>query len=270
MRKYITIAVLFSVMMLQACGGGGTNTGGSVQNNNLNLLGKVTTFAGDVPSTGFRDGAGAAARFDSPNGIAADSTNIYVTDSSNNIIRKIVKATGEVTTLAGSAGSLGSADGTGTAARFYYPGGIATDGSNLYVADTYNDTIRKIVIATGKVTTLAGSANNPGSANGTGAAASFSLPSGITTDGSNLYVADTWNHTIRKIVIATGVVSTLTGSAGSSGSADGTGAAAGFYYPDGIVTDGSNLYVADTWNHTIRNIVIATGEVTTLAGSAGS
>ncbi|MBI5236082.1 MAG: hypothetical protein HY886_07530, partial [Deltaproteobacteria bacterium] len=77
---------------------------------------------------------------------------------------------------------------------------------------------------------------------------------GITTDGTNLYVADTYNHTIRKIVISTGVVTTLAGTALSTGSTDGTGSVARFYNPFGITTDGTNLYVADTSNHTIRKI----------------
>ena len=172
-----------------------------------------------------------------------------------------------VTTFAGSAGSAGSTDGIGTAAKFNTPYGITTDGTNAYVADSQNHTIRKIVISTDTVTTLAGSAGSSGSTDGTGTAAKFNSPYGITTDGTNLYVADTGNHTIRKIVISTGVVTTLTGSSGSSGSTDGTGSAAQFAGPMGITTDGTNLYVADTNNNTIRKIVIVTGAVTTLAGT---
>ena len=104
---------------------------------------------------------------------------------------------GAVTTVAGT-GSTGSANGTGTSASFNYPQGITTDGTNLYVADTSNHLIRKIVISTGVVTTVAGTGSN-GSANGTGTSASFYLPYGITTDGTNLYVADYGNNLIRKI-----------------------------------------------------------------------
>jgi len=232
--------------------------------------GAVTTLAGTAGSTGSTDGTGTAARFNDPYGITTDGTNLYVADTGNSTIRQIVIATGAVTTLAGTAGSTGSTDGTGTAARFYYPEGITTDGTNLYVADTGNSTIRQIVIATGAVTTLAGTAGSTGSTDGTGSAARFNTPEGITTDGTNLYVADTYNYTIRKIVIATGAVTTLAGTAGVYGSTDGTGSAARFYYPFGITTDGTNLYVADTYNDTIRQIVIATGAVTTLAGTAGS
>ena len=134
-----------------------------------------------------------------------------------------------ITTLAGRAGSAGSADGTGSAARFYYPRGVAVDSAgNVYVADTGNHTIRKVTPA-GVVTTLAGLAGSSGSADGTGSAARFNYPPGVAVDSAgNVYVADTGNHTIRKVTPA-GVVTTLAGLAGSSGSADGTGSAARFY-----------------------------------------
>ena len=229
----------------------------------LTLSGTVTTLAGST-AYGSVNGTGSAARFDYPMGITTDGTNLYVADEYNNEIRKVVIATGAVTTLAGST-LTGSADGTGSAARFDNPMGITTDGTNLYVADTYNNEIRKVVIATGVVTTLAGSTTY-GSVNGTGSAASFHYPCGITTDGTNIYVADAYNNEIRKVVIATGVVTTLAGST-LSGSADGTGSVASFNYPMGITVDGTNLYVSDTDNNEIRQVVIATGVVTTLAGS---
>src|SRR5205823_1449369 len=141
-----------------------------------------------------------------------------------------------VTTLAGLAGITGSADGTGGAARFDYPSGVATDSSgNVYVADIRNHTIRKITPA-GVVTTLAGLAGSYGSADGTGGAARFSCPSGVATDSSgNVYVADLNNPTIRKITPA-GVVTTLAGLTGYSGNADGMGSAARFNRPSGVAT----------------------------------
>jgi len=156
-----------------------------------------------------------------------------------------------VTTVAGT-GSTGSANGTGTSASFNGPYGITTDGTNLYVADGSNHLIRKIVISTGAVTTVAGTGSS-GSANGTGTSASFNNPRGITTDGTNLYVAEYDNHLIRKIVISTGAVTTVAGT-GSSGSANGTGTSASFNRPTGITTDETNLYVTDTYNHLIRKI----------------
>src|SRR6266540_3313612 len=231
--------------------------------------GVVTTLAGLAGITGSADGTGRAARFYYPYGVATDSSgNVYVADSSNSTIRKITPA-GVVTTLAGEAGNTGySADGTGSAARFSYPSGVATDSSgNVYVAD--RSTIRKITPAA-VVTTLAGEAGNGGSADGTGSAAQFSAPHGLATDSSgNVNVADAFNSAIRKITPA-GVVTTLAGLAGSNGSADGTGSAARFYRPWGVATDSSgNVFVAEFENSTIRKIT-PTGEVTTLAGQAGS
>ena len=229
--------------------------------------GVVTTLAGTAGTRGSTDGTGAAASF-SPSYVATDSAgNVYVTD--NNTIRKITPG-GVVTTLAGTDGVRGSADGTGAAASFFYPLGIATDSArNVYVADRYTSIIRKITPA-GEVTTLAGTASVYGHADGTGAAASFNNPYGLATDSAdNVYVADLWNHTIRKIT-PEGVVSTLAGTAGVSGSADSTGATARFNMPSGVATDSTgNVYVADFGNCTIRKITPA-GVVTTVVGQAGS
>ncbi len=174
--------------------------------------------------------------------------------------------------LAGVLGSVGFADGTGASARFHSPEGMYSDGTNLYVVDYNNSTIRKIVISTGVVTTLAGSPGLTGSTDGIGAAARFNTPLGIVREDTNLYVTDTGNSTIRKIDINTGAVTTFAGSAGSLGSTDstdGTGSTARFNGPNGIASDGTYLYVADTSNSTIRKIALSTGAVTTLAGSAG-
>src|SRR6266704_3269586 len=156
-----------------------------------------TTLAG-AATIGSADGTGSAARFANPYGVATDSSgNVYVADTDNHTIRKITPA-GVVTTLAGLAGSQGSADGTGSAARFYFPKSVATDSSgNVYVADYWNYTIRKIT-PEGVVTTLAGLAESGGSADGTGSAARFRQPSGVATDSSgNVYVGDSQNNMIR-------------------------------------------------------------------------
>ena len=172
--------------------------------------------------------------------------------------------------LAGHAGGAGSFDGTGASARFDYPVGVASDSSgNLYVGDAHNYTLRKVSPA-GVTSTLAGAVGLSGSADGAGTAARFLSLSGLAVDTSgNVYVADAANHTIRK-VSPTGVVSTLAGTAGASGSADGTGAAARFYYPAGLAVDSSgNVFVADSVNHTLRKITPA-GAVSTVVGQAGS
>jgi len=216
---------------------------------------EVTTLAGGT--RGIADGTGAAAQFDEPYGITTDGTNLYVADSNNHTVRQIVIATAEVTTLAGTAAISGTTDGTGTAAQFHEPRGITTDGTDLYVADSRNNTIRKIVIATGEVTTYAGDAvagDSYGSVDAIGTAARFRRPVAITSDGTNFYVADYENHTIRKIVIATGEVTTIAGTALATGTADGTGADARFNQPSGVTTDGISLFVVDRENHTIRKI----------------
>jgi len=241
---------------------------------------KIVIASGDVSSLAGThrgaDGVGAAASFVQPGGITSDGTNLYVTDSVQMTIRKIVIASGAVTTLAGQAGVVGAADGIGTAATFDSPGGITTDGTNLYLIDQVNQKIRKIVIATGVVSSFTGAANTPSArsaVDGAAAGATFDYPGGITTDGTNLYVSDTNNQKIRKIVIATGEVSSLTGAANLAsvvGVVDGAGANASFYAPVGITTDGTNLYVADTYNHKIRKIVIATGVVSSVTGAANT
>ena len=229
----------------------------------INPIGEVTTLAGngEYNST---DGAGTTASFSNPSGVAVDiGGNVYVADSNNNKIRKI-SATGEVSTLAGSGGLGNSIDGIGTAASFDVPSGLAIDvAGNVYVADTFNDKIRKIS-SSGTVTTYAGN-SSWGSDDGKGAAASFSSPKGISVDVTgNVYVADSGNLKIRKIT-ATGVVTTLAGN-GSQGGDDGIDTAASFNSPEGLAVDAAgNVYVADTNNHKIRKIN-PTGLVTTLAG----
>lgn len=229
------------------------------------------TLAG-VPETGpgYFDGTAGAARFDTPGGVARDSYgNIYLADISNHTIRKITPG-GVVTTLAGVAGVPGSADGIGSAARFYAPQSVAVDSSdNIYVTDFANHTIRKIT-AGGVVTTLAGLAGSAGKDDGVGSAARFNHPVGIAVgSGNKVVVVDTDNHALRQIM-PDGTVTTPVGTGGTPGKADGTGNAAQFRYPQFIVLDSSgNIFLSDGGNHTIRKISTA-WKVTTLAGLAGT
>ncbi len=288
----------------------GTQLGGTRFGAVPDLSNVVTSFVGRLGTPSI-DGTGTAAGFYEPHGMTTDGTNLYVTDSNNHSIRKVVIATGAVTTIAGS-GKAGSADGIGLAASFFKPLGITTDGTNLYVADTSNNKIRKIDMSTGAVSTLAGS-GTLATVDGTGTAASFKSPSsittdgtrlyvgeggsirqiilatgavstmalkpvsgflelltngypGITTDGFNLYLTTGGSYTIRKVVIATGEISTFAGTR-LSGAVDGVGTAASFSLPYGITTDGTNLYIGDYNNKKIRKIVIATRVVSTLAGT---
>ncbi|HSA11776.1 MAG TPA: hypothetical protein P5205_15555 [Candidatus Paceibacterota bacterium] len=231
--------------------------------------GVVTTLAGLPGLTGGQDGQSGEARFNSPCGLALDNAGtLYVADKMNHTIRAITPA-GLVTTLAGGLGLCGSNDGTGSAARFSHPTGVAVDGAgNVYVADADNSTIRKVT-PSGVVTTLAGMAGSYGSGDGPSLSARFTLPQSITVDNAtNLYVADSMNHTVRKLTPqGTGwVVSTLAGLAGVSGSEDDAGSAARFKSPAGVAVDSQGrIYVADTRNNLIRRITSA-GSVSTIAG----
>jgi len=180
----------------------------------------AVTLAGQAGSLGGNDGAGYLARFNAPQGVAiATDGSVYVVDTGNSTIRKMTPD-GVVTTLAGSPGVDGHSDGTGSAASFLLPQGIAVDkAGTIYVADSANHTIRKIT-STGVVTTFAGLATISGSSDGLGSSARFSYPIGVAADASgNIYVADNGNTAIRKIT-PNGLVSTLAGIAGNPGSAD--------------------------------------------------
>ena len=202
-----------------ACGADGSLYVPDMKNNTIRKItpdGEVTTLAGKAGSRswGHADGSGAEASFRYPAGIACDAAgNLYVTDYGNATIRKITPD-GEVTTLAGEAGSTGSTDGRGAAARFEGPVGIACDAAgNVYVADGDANTIRGIT-PDGQVTTLAGEADSEGSADGKGAAARFYHPAFVACDASgNVYVSDWRNATIRRITPA-GEVTTLAGKVG--------------------------------------------------------
>jgi hypothetical protein len=213
----------------------------------------VTTLAGRPGSSGSTDGTGSEAQFYQPAGVAVEKAtgNIFVADTSASSIRKITPA-GVVSTLAGLGFNDGSADGTNSDARFLWPEGLTADGAgNVFVADTGNSTIRKVTPA-GVVTTIAGSPGLSGSVDGTGSAARFNFPSGIAVDNAgNLFVVERLNNTIRKVTPA-GVVTTLGGLAGVSGSTDEVGLAARFSGPSGIAVDGAGtLYIADTGNNRI-------------------
>jgi hypothetical protein len=248
----------------------GTQMGGARQGVLLNLKNVVSTFSGRVATPGSTDGSATRAAYDSPKGITTDGVSLFLADLNNHTIRKIDIASGIVTTIAGMAGKKGSNDGKGTAARFNRPYGITTDGTNLYVTDSNNHCIRQIDIESGAVTTLAGGVGEVGYVDGKGRQARFFIPEGITTDGASLYVSDTHNHSIRKIDLESDTVTTIAGLSGAPGFADDVSTNARFSFPKGITTDGRNLYVVDFGNHRVRKVVIASGQVTTLAGGAAN
>lgn len=225
--------------------------------------GSVSVVAGSG-LVGADNGAAGSASFSYPFGVAIDTAGtLYVADWGNHQIRKIT-ADGTVSTLAGG-GVPGSADGSGAAASFSGPYGVAVDGGgNLYVADTNNNLIRRITAA-GEVTTLAGSGEQ-GAANGNGTAASFNTPHHLAVDpAGNLLIADTGNHSIRRITPA-GAVTTVAGN-GQPGASNGSANTATFSSPGGVAVDATGtIYVADSNNQLIRRITAA-GQVSTLAGS---
>jgi len=238
-----------------------------------------TTFAGQPvpPGSAAATGPSAAAdgttgivRFATPNGLAIDTAgNFYVADTTSHLIRKVSANGTVVSTLAGINGSPGSRDGPAAQAQFNAPLGVAVDAAgNVYVADTGNHTVRKITPG-GVVATFAGMAGMAGSADGPGVVARFDQPGAIAVDASgNVDVADTGNDTVRQITPA-GMVSTLAGLAGQSGSGDGPGSAARFSGPAGIAVNGAGtVYVADSGNGSIRSVTAA-GLVATLATGLG-
>ena len=243
-----------------------------------------TTIAGAAGIYGFADGTNRVAQFHWPEGITVDTNgNLYLVDNYEMTIRKVapVGTNWVVTTIAGTAGNNGSANGTNGVAQFYEPASITMDGlGSLYVADGGNNTIRKVtpVGTNWVVSTIAGTAGIGGGADGTNGSAQFNYPSGITVDANgNLYVADSGNNTIRKVTpMGTNwVVTTIAGTNGNNGnhSADGTNSVARFYGPSGITMDTlGNLYVADSGNNTIRKVTSAGTNwvVTTIAGTAGN
>lgn len=221
----------------------------------------VSTLAGGPP--GAADGKGSEARFNAPRGVAVDASgSLYVADTGNHLIRKVTPE-GLVTTLAGS--TQGRNDGTGTAAQFNAPTGIAVDSvGTLFVTDTGNHLIRQVT-PDGVVSTLAGSTQ--GTADGAGTAAQFDAPTGIAVDSAgNLYVADSNAGLIRRLT-PQGAVSTLIGT--PEGGAKGTLANVRLDKPNGLAVDTSgNLYV-DGASHTVIQRITPQGGVTEVAGQRG-
>jgi DNA-binding beta-propeller fold protein YncE len=241
-----------------------------VSNSRNNTIGAVDAatrslriLAGKLFQEGSNDGVGDSARFNSPDGMTISGQDLYLCDTNNSDIRKINVGSGTVTTIAGTANISGSEDGVGSAAHFNLPTQIATDGTALYVADSGNNTIRRITLADMKVKTIGGQAGTTGKTEGNPDKSLFSGPRGIAVDKKAIYVADTGNDVIRKIDLTTLETSTLAGT-GEEGDKDGPALQAQFNDPGALCTDGSMLYVLDADNHSIRKIDLAAGTVTKL------
>ena len=246
------------------------SAGDKIQRIAADLL-SITPIAGGGTGA-ITDGVGTAARFNHVAGVTHDSAgNLFAVDSIGFGAVRRISADGTVTTIAGSLTATGSADGTGSAARFFFPSGIALgpDG-DLYVADTGNQTIRRVTTA-GVVTTYAGVAGSSGYADGVATTSRFNAPTALAfTPNGDLYVADTSNHRIRKIArsgTVAGAVSTFAGSGdGSTPPVDGTSTVAGIPAPMSLLLRGNALYVGDGAN-LIRQVDLTTGAVTTFTGS---
>jgi sugar lactone lactonase YvrE len=234
--------------------------------------GIITTFAGSGILTG--DGVPAtSAQLQYPQGLAFDSAgDLYISDTNNNLIRKVDHATGNISTFAGSGtAGFGGDNGPATSAALHYPMGIAFDPSgNLYIADESNHRIRKVDTG-GAITTVVGDGTPAYNGDGILAtSAELNWPSGIAFDvWNNLYIADQGNHRIRKVDAASGLISTVAGNGTEGYSGDGGPAtSAEFDWPMCVsVPSSGNLYIADQLNNRIRKVTKSTGVVTTLAGT---
>jgi sugar lactone lactonase YvrE len=222
--------------------------------------GTITPYAGASNMMGYVEGAPADARFFTPAGLWKDGTAIYIADEKNEAVRKL--AGGMVSTVAG-ANPIGSNDGTGTAARFFGPTGIAIDSQGIiYAADTNNHTIRRVDPSTGAVTTLAGAAGQMGLTDGNGAGALFNTPSDLALDDDTgtLYVVDTGNRAVRTVDVNTGdVVRFPIGPMMGSGFTT-------FDYPTGLALEGGKLYVTDYTLHIVAAVDLSTNRASILAG----
>jgi hypothetical protein len=236
--------------------------------------GVITTIAGNgTPGVGGDGGPATSAQVSNPQSAAVDAAgNVYIADTSNNRIRKVAAGTGVISTFAGTgvAGFLGDG-GPATAARLYVPTAVAIGaGGHLYIADRYNQRIRKIDLGTGIITTVAGSGGaGYGGDSGLATAAQLNYPYGVSFDpAGNMYIADTNNHRVRKVAAGSGIITTLAGTGTAGYNGDGTATTANLYTPQGVAADAAgNVYIADTSNDRVRKVVTGTGVISTVAGT---
>jgi DNA-binding beta-propeller fold protein YncE len=229
--------------------------------------GKMTTLAGSADSYASTDGIGEAATFLSPAGITSDGRNLYVSDRQDNKIRKI-EISNRLTTTQAASILDSQVDGTGLAGYDLPVEGLASDGKYLYVTVPSKNPIRRIELGTNTVSTFVQDETTPikkpQGRQASGIALNF--PKGLVVQANKLYIAGYNNQTVRQVETSTGNVKTLAGS-GVKDAQDGVGSAASFNYPYGLASDGANIYVTDYDNNSVRQIEIASGRVTTLAGS---
>ncbi len=236
--------------------------------------GNLSVVAGNgTPGYSGDGGPAGSAQLNSPHGVASDNAgNLYIADSGNNVVRKIVASTGLITTVVGTGGSGNMGDGgPATAARLYHPSSIVFDNNgNLYIADTYNSVVRRVSASTGIITTVAGNGSYGSSGDG-GPATSATIyqPSALALDGAgNLYIATPNVGTIRKVTASTGIITTIAGNGNKLGnSGDGGPAINAEIYPQALALDAAgNLYLS-SYPYAVRKVDANTGLITTVVGT---
>ena len=237
--------------------------------------GDISTVAG-TGTGGYNiadDGGDATlAQIYNPFGMAVDSDgNLFITDYTNNRIRKVT-AGGIITTVAGGGSGGYGEGGLATAAELNGPNDVAVDAAgNLYIADAGNNRIRKVDHITRNITTIAGTGASSFGGDGFAATlATLNYPDSVSLDSAgNLYIADYYNHRIRKVTAATGIITTVAGSGSQGNTGDGLAAtAATLNRPlDAIVDSAGNIYIADFGNNRVRKVTAGSGIITAFAGS---
>ena len=237
--------------------------------------GTISTIAG-TGERGYGGDAGPAtqAQLRFPSGVAVDGAgNLYIADQEDKRIRRVDAATGTINTIAGTGDWGYSGDGgPATQAEFADPFAVTVDGAgNVYISDLRAYCIRKVDAATGTISTIAGNGRwGYGGDGGPAIEAQLSEPRGVAVDAmGNVYVADYWNHRVRKVDAVTWTISTIVGTGGWGYSGDGGLATqAELRYPSAVTVDGAgNLYIADEGNHRVRKVEASTGTISTIAGS---
>lgn len=235
----------------------------------------MTTVAGTRSPTFDGDGPATERRLNLPFGVAADAAgHLFVSDMQHARVRQIDLTTGTMTTVAGTGIHGFDGDGTATARRLNFPRGVAADGTGLlFIADSGNAVIRQVDLSTGAMTIVAGNAAFGPGYNGDGPATARYLynPSGVAVDGAGqLFIADTFNHLVRQVDLATGSMTTVAGTTTQGFNGDGPATLRQLNTPAGVAVDGAgHLFIADTGNQRIRQVDLATGTMTTVAGSGG-